>query len=144
MKHLMLLTLFVSFNSFAMSTGHTHCDAVTLSKDYQALELYLSYDGAFDDSVKLATNVSDKDGNKVEIQGLSINTLKVVKLDSFKKGHYGFGGSFTTFTNVYGVKFHISALVPIATEIQGCLPREINQIDSFAICYESRTISARE
>jgi hypothetical protein len=66
--------------------------------------------------------------------------LKITEVDRYTKHRFGFGGATTSNVKVFAVNFRVSADEAIGTEIQGCIPRDINTLDAYTICHESVTM----
>ena len=132
-----------SLNAFALTT-HTHCDTINLQKDHSAVNVYLSKEGELEDGDLNLYVTDEKSHEKIEIDGLQSQIVSATLLDSTTKNHWGFGGGTTTFTKVYGVKLHVSANESIGHEINGCIPRPINELDTYAICYQSSNMTDRQ
>jgi len=143
MKTLAILLSLGSFNAFALNTS-THCDNINLQKDYAAVNVYLSKEGELQDGKFEISVTQETSYDKVEIDGLTAELVSVALLDSTTKSHWGLGGHSTTFTKVYGVKLHLSANESIGHVINGCIPRPVNELDTYAICYEQQTTMNRQ
>ena len=142
MKTLLALLTLISANAFGMST-YTTCSAIQLMHSYQSVELHLSKKGELNSNLdKYLTNQNDH--RAVEIKGLKVELLKKTLIDRTEKRRYGLGGGSTTFSQVYGVKFKVTADEPIAQIINGCIPQEVNETEAYAICHQNLTIMDRE
>jgi|GEM_PF-4577994 len=138
-----LITIIAAGKTFAGEWGTT-CQSFELNPNWKRVEVYLNKEG------KLQTDkifeiylsrVEGQDGEvkEVKIEGLKVELEKATMVDKFTKRRFGLGGPSITEGVVYGVKFHISADEAVGSEIQGCIPRPVNEVDVYAICTESKT-----
>ncbi len=141
MKTLAILLTLGSLNAFAQDI-YTHCETINLQKDYKAVNVDLSKNGELEKGNFEISATKGESYDKVEIDGLTAKLVSATLLDSTTKSHWGMVQT-TTHTQVYGVKFHISANEAIGHEINGCIPQPINELDTYAICYQSYTVMNR-
>ena len=140
MKIMLILLLTITGNIFAQHISVT-CQNITINPAHKKVSVFLSKKGRLGNGGEmLAASLTDREHQNVKVQDFKAQMKEKTLMDSYVEHGSNIAGPFTNI-KVYGIKLFLFASEPIATKIDGCIGRQVNFVNTYAICYEREIIA---